>query len=622
MASRGRAGHRPGRRLRLDQFLALVLASLVTAAASGCATVPSGGAPEPLEGQSGQQQAFVQPLPPPGPQSNWSAKDVVLGFIQASANFKLDPAAAKSYLVPALRKRWRPTTAGTTVIDAATMKAKSFPPRLTDGRALEEVDVEGQPVASLSSTGQAEYQPGRATYAFELERNSQDIWQIQGLPTGDPLLLTQAAFDLVYEPQNLYYIGPLGKGDLVPDPVFVPVQGSASADTTTLARGLVQGLINGLNANGNYWLDGAVRTEFPPGTKLVGVSINNLTARVDLGVGAASLGIPDVQIAQMYAQLKQTLTTASTPDAPKIATSVQLAINGKVQRTLTINGMTASIDKSFALIDAAVPEVGYAKSPLYFASRGTVDTQAGDGRPTPLAGLQLPSQAGTTAVAASWGSKPELAVAMSDGSGCAIFIGPAVSNAPAYRQYSLPGSRGHCTSLSWDNGGDLWAVAGGRIWILRESASHGPPVGAPMPVTAPDNASVIALRMAADGTRAALLVHTKQGNRLLLAAAGFGPDSVTFGSAVPVGTDLTSPAALTWYKPYSLAVINQDELYEVPLTGGASQSLGPAPGDAASLTSNGSMMAVGTLSGGVYTSPGPDTQWTLVGPGAAPSYQS
>src|SRR5215813_4339593 len=50
--------------MRLGVALAAITAA---AAAAGCATVPSGGAPQKVKGESSQVQAYVRPLPPPPP---------------------------------------------------------------------------------------------------------------------------------------------------------------------------------------------------------------------------------------------------------------------------------------------------------------------------------------------------------------------------------------------------------------------------------------------------------------------------------------------------------------------------------------------------------------------------
>jgi hypothetical protein len=594
----------------------VVLAGVLAAVASGCATVPTGGAPQPLEGQGGQQQAFVQPLPPPGPKSWWSPEDVTLGFVQASANFELDPAAAKRFLAPGVQ--WDPLgkdAAGTTIVSPTGFRAMPLASRLQGGDvSVTYVTVTGQALASLTSTGQYRYQPGSPTYTFGLEKSAAGVWLIQSLPAGDPLLLTQAAFEQVFQPRNLYFFGPAGTpaGNLVPDPVFAPVQGSSSANTTALATGLVNGLI----LDQHNWLSGATTNAFPVGTTLLGVTINNLTAQVDLGMSAAIVAnLTAADIAQMYEQLRQTLTTSSY--SPRVASSVQLAINNKMSRV------------SRSQMTAVVPPVGLRTASLYFAGDGTVNVLRPSG-PTPVvtAGpAQLDDQVGVRAVAISWAKRPQLALAVPDGTGCAVLVGTTGSSS-AYRRYRLPARTGACTSLSWDEGGDLWAVAGSRIWILRAAGPSSTRLTGPMQVAAPSGAPsgarVLALRMAPDGVRAAMLVHTKDGNSLLMAAAGYGPDSVTFGPAVPVGSapgsDLADPVAVTWYSPDQLVAISQGELYQVPLTGGAPLPLGAPPVGADSITSNGYVLAVGTSAGRVYTSPGPDSPWTLVASGSAPAY--
>src|SRR5215469_11405505 len=91
--------------VRLPVFLAL---AAVAAAVAGCATAPSGGPPRAAPGGNSQAQAYVQPLPPPGPTSTWHPDQVVLGFLHASASYAFDPAAARQYLSPELRKSWHP----------------------------------------------------------------------------------------------------------------------------------------------------------------------------------------------------------------------------------------------------------------------------------------------------------------------------------------------------------------------------------------------------------------------------------------------------------------------------------------------------------------------------------
>jgi hypothetical protein len=114
---------------------------------------------------------------------------------------------------------------------------------------------------------------------------------------------------------------------------------------------------------------------------------------------------------------------------------------------------------------------------------------------------------------------------------------------------------------------------------------------------------ILALQMAPDAVRAALLVRTPaDGNRLLLAAVHFRSGIAFFGQPVTVGTTgLTDPAAISWYDAYHLAVLASGGIYEIPLTGAAGQQ--PAPqlistlptnAQTQTLTTDGTELVVGT----------------------------
>src|SRR5215469_13817938 len=105
------------RGLRFPMTVAL---TVIAAAVAGCATAPSGGPPRWAPGGNSQAQAYVQPLPPPGPTVSWEPEQVVFGFLHASASYAFDPAAARQYLVPELRKSWHPAP-GVDVVGAPSV---------------------------------------------------------------------------------------------------------------------------------------------------------------------------------------------------------------------------------------------------------------------------------------------------------------------------------------------------------------------------------------------------------------------------------------------------------------------------------------------------------------------
>lgn len=567
----------------------LLLLAVLAAAVSGCATVPTSGAARALPGNSGAPEAFVQPLPPPAPQSSWSPEAVVDGFLQASAS---SLAAARRYLAPGVN--WHPP-GSVTVLNGNNPSVVQTPdPKLRFNAA--QVTVSGQRLASLSETGQYLYRPGAASYNFTLARSS-NVWLIESLP--QTLLLTQTDFQEVYQPRNLYFFS--ASNGLVPDPVFAPVQGANAALSTDVAADLVNGLIEDRGS----WLSAVTTTDFPARTRLLGISISGQTAVVNLG-GTASTASAALREG-MYAQLWQTLTSPAY--SPPIATSVQLEIDGAVQYLQpVVTGTSGTEDKALYLAD------GYLVKELPPGGRATTSTKA-----FPFLGADI------TAVAISRVGRPELAAAMPGRRGCAVEVGD-LDGAGGYNSYTL-GSEGPCTSLSWDNSGRLWAVADGRIWVLQ------PGYSAPVRVSVPSLAAgsrVLALRIAADDVRAAMLVQAPSGtqmvNQLFLAAVRYTAKGISLGSTVPsdstvpIGTDLADPTAISWYGQYYLVAIDGPEMYQVPLTGGQSQPLEPVPAGAVSISSDGMEFAVATTDGKVWVSPGPEAGWPWSAQGTAVAY--
>ncbi len=575
-----------------------LIAGLLVAVVSGCATAPSGGAPQRLQGQSGQQQAFVAPLAPPPPGISWTASDVVQGFLAASANFELDPSAAQQYLAPGVTLPWNANPGQPPVVTVVTeyQAGTSSGQQLTGRLPTETVKVKGERIASLSSRGDYLYEPGTETYTFQLGDYG-GTWLIQRLPSlpdHNLLLLTETAFEQVFQPRNLYFFGPQdgpSENYLVPDPVFVPLEVAGATDATSVATELVEGLLKVAGSQAT-WLSSATYTAFPGGTTLArpGVSISNLTARVSLDVPVAST---PAELSQMYAQLSETLTSSAY--SPPIVQHVQLVVNGKVEHVGT--GY------------ASVPVVGTPDDSLYFAAPGGVgDWNSTDTPAKVMTPDVLPSNLAITAVAVSPGANPQLAVAVRYQRGCEVFAGRAGQATDFSKVASIPGA---CTSLSWDNDGtDLWMVAGSGIWVLAKQGQQSQTL---MQVDPPSNVpgQVLALRIAPDGVRAAFLVHTPSGNEMLLAAVTYSTGVVTFGPGRPVGTDVLNPIAISWYKPDDLIAVGGLNLYEVPLTGSPSSNLltNVPPGTVAISAAGSNELAIRTRAGDVYTSPTPGSGW-------------
>ena len=602
----------------------MLAAGAIVVAVAGCATAPSGGPPRRAAGGGSQVQAYVQPLPPPAPTSAkaWTPTAVVLGFLHASASYAVDQAAARRYLVPSLRKTWHPDNGPVAVVGNDPIGISSVPylphaPGANAGEQLETVKYTGQQLATLSQTGQYHYTPAQnVQYEFILARTN-GVWLIQELPQGQPgLLLTESDFEEVYQARNLFFYAPTGpsqsSGVLVPDPVYAPLQSSNSALNTNLATGLVNGLLNGQGD----WLSGATWSAFPHGTRLIKqVTISGRTARVDLGGRAAHA--TGLQIEQMAAQLRATLGDGSY--SSPLASQVQLYINNSFQ--------DAGPASSAASLVTDVP-VG----PLFVVT-GTSSVGQLPAAPRPrttptvvLSAAQLGREQITAIAAApSLGRSPQIAVAVQDRAGCSVYL----NDVGAYRSSVLTTAGGTCTSLSWDNDGNLWAAAGHAVWVLRPHSQHPVAVGmdALSAVVGQSGSRIVAMRMAPDNVRAALLVHTKAGNKLLLAAVRFDASDVSFGQPVTIGTGVADPTAVSWLDAYHLAVLAGGAIFSVPLTGGAGlqpggspQPLGTAPPDAQTLTTDGAELVAGTADGHIFASSLRSPGWLSVTTGWNPVY--
>ncbi len=612
------------RRSRLPIGLSLIA---IGVAVAGCATAPSGGPPRRAAGSSTQVQAYVQPLPPPAPTSAraWTPEAVVLGFLHASASYAFDKSAAERYLVPSLRRSWHPDNGPVAVVGGQPrISAVPYRPQIAGpalpGEQLDEVKFTGQRLATLTQTGQYQYTPGQdVEYQFILEKTD-GVWRIQQLPAAQTgLLLTETDFEAVYQARNLFFYAPdpwQPAGVLVPDPVYAPLQSSNSALNTNLATGLVNGLLNG-QGQGD-WLSGATVSAFPKGSRLIKqVTITGHTAQVDLGGGAVHA--TSLQIQNMEAQLRATLDDGSYSLA--LANRVQLYINNKLKYE---NPAFANAD----LVSAVAVGPVFAVTGPSTVGQLPASPSRGDIAAAKLGPAQI-GRAQITAIAAApvRDRPPQIAVATQDGTGCAVQVRD--DGQAQYRTYVLATKGGTCTSLSWDNSGNLWAAAGQTAWLLEPQNRHPIVVSmADLPDISQPGSSILALRMAPDSVRAAVLVHSRAGNKLFLAAVRLADSgAVSFGAPIAIGAGGLDPIAISWSDPYHLAVLADGTVFEVPLTGGAGlqpggspQSLETAPSGAQTLTTDGAELVVGSTDGHLFASSLASPGWFPVAIGSDPVY--
>jgi Lipoprotein LpqB beta-propeller domain/Sporulation and spore germination len=621
---------RAGRRARLSVLLTLLVAAVAVA---GCATAPSSGPPRQAPGGSSQVQAYVQELPAPGPTSKWSPTDVVLGFLHASASYAFDLAAAKQFLTPQLRAHWHPGQEPVAVISGpSSLTQVSYRQGPITGQAptVDKVQFTGQYLATLSQTGQYQYASGKnSLYVFDLEPTKSG-WLIDKLPSPGgvaSLLLTQSDFEDVYAPRNLFFFARPSASQtpnvLVPDPVYAPLLSSNSALNTDLATGLVNGLLKG---QGGSWLSGATVSAFPRGTRLLRkVTITGKTARVDLG-GAAVHAQP-ITVGEMAGQLLATLSDGEY--SPPLASQVELYIDNRPESIIPPIGNPSSVSSGLPAL--FVSDTGGADS----VSELPALPKQGVKPQSKLSPAQI-QDATVTAVADSPDpDRPDIAVAVSTGTGCAVQVYPEGQGGAKQSINALPGSTAQCTSLSYDANGNLWATAGSGVWFMQPNKAPVPVTMSALAATLHNGGQILALRMAPDAVRAALLVKTSNGTKteteLLLAAVRLHAGHAALGQPVTVSTEgVTNPLAISWYDTYHLAVLaGNGQIYDVPLlTDVTGQQPGATPpvffagpsGTPLTLTTEGTELIVGTNQGELWARSASALAWSLVGSGADPIY--
>ena len=526
-------------------------AAAAAIAAGGCAAVPTSGAVQQFGGAApaGVGPGFYsQPIvQPPGP--GWTAEEIVEGFIAANASFASNPEVAREYLDPTAQKTWNPRWAVSIVSTLKVSQPVNLPKQVAAsqlGAQPARVSVTTLRVGTLTENGQpvTSSGPPRQTFNFTLAKLGGQ-WRISHPPP--TLLLTPDAFQRVYQPRNLYFLAGSGR-TLVPDPVFVP-----EPDTTTqLATGLATALLQ----NPAGWLSGAAVTGFPAKSTVIGVKINGPNAIVDLGGKAAAARQP--QLEQMAAQLAWTLASG-----PPSIQAVELEVNG---RPLQIRGVQQQLLNAY---NDWMPASSAGSSLYYIGPGGTVKALSGIGPP---GSGHLGSD---TVMQPPAGTPPLRSIAVSpngrwiagiSATGRAVYAWDLTSR--AHLRY-WPSSSGPCTSLSWDQQGDLWITAGGSVWLLPP----GPPGKPSATEVSPPGDSVTSFQVAPDGVRAVMILGTGAALQLVAIDRGGIP---SFGPPVAIGSGITDPESLSWYDANDVIVLDGSsggQLWEVPLNGGAPSAI-------------------------------------------------
>jgi hypothetical protein len=628
--------------------LALGLA-VVSLTLAGCVNLPTGGTIY-VKSEPNSDTGSQLVITPQRPGAQWDERHIVQGFLVASGANPDDLSIAKDYLTGTFHKAWHPSSS-TYVIDAVPKvnKPTTVSERLTGGQSSAEVSVTSQHLETLVAARrnepgrlQVSSRPGPYVFKFELVQY-RNKWRIDSIigPDGKTsdsiLLLTASDFQRDYLPRNLYYLASGSSRTLVPYPVYIPAQAGQVSGVQQLADAVLK-----TPPPRSNWLYQAIETAFPPHTKLTAqVSAGNATVTVS-GRGARA---SRKALSQMEAQLFWTLTYA--PDSPSTGVnSVELYIGQRLVDALTLPQAASWVPQvpSGPLYYQTLDQADQPKFDYFWpgSNFGSLNTgQAGvAGRTHRVAGVRpsdvaLPRGLGRGAFTAT-AISPPASGGVNIFAGCRgkrVYVATPVIFGGQVLSTDLPGN---CTSLSWDNHGDLWAVAGNDVDVLHEWPTGLQRIVNPVSILAQQIASgdIVALKVAPDGRRVAMIVRRKNVASVYVSALTKNKnDSFVYlaqgGPVLTVAPELVNPSALTWWDSNHLLVLERrtgpSPLYEVSLNGGTPVKVLTAPANAVSVTANDPFIAVGTpRSAGrgpaVFMSRGLEGPWIRVTTGRTPTY--
>jgi hypothetical protein len=597
---------------------ARVVVPLVLLSLAGCASIPTSGpvnTGRPLGLARGDDGVPVIGQPPA---KGASQTDVVNGFLASSADFRNDHAVARLYLTAGARQRWRPQ-AGTTVYDKTT--------RVTTPVEGDRVTFGADEIGRIAADGgYRAARPGAPLEkSFRLVRESGQ-WRIAELDDG--LLLSSAEADDTYRALSLYFLAPSGE-TLVPDVVLLPEQPG-------LTTKLVVRLLRGPTAE----LRGAVTTAFPDGTALqvnsVPVSPEGV-ATVSLDAGALR-GTDNQTRERISAQLVWTLKQLSGIDA------VHITAGGE---DLAVSGVAA--EQPISRWPLYNPDELPVAVSSYVALGGRIGRYVND----QFVAVRGEGGAETPRVREPAVSLDQQRLAAVSPGGRIVYVGGLTPGADLERRLSGR----DFAAPSWDRGRNLWAVdrADGRLLYLADGADEPQVQVVQVPGlaglerdegAAPGDLRPQGVSISRDGARAALVVGTGRGARLLVGAINRqetadttvkGGELLSVLNVTEVLPSLRGVRDVAWADATHLAVLGSIQgaslrPYLLAVDGYSWSDVAPVPGadpvtiaTAPPLRSADVPIVVGAAParfgqpGSILQFTSGDT-WEQVGPGADPAY--
>ncbi|ASR55016.1 LpqB family beta-propeller domain-containing protein [Cellulomonas sp. PSBB021] len=491
----------------------LLGALVATAALGACAAIPTSGAVR--EGDGTVSESRDVDVLAEGPRAGATPQQIVEGFqLAGAAGFVGEFSTAREYLTGAALQSWEPL-AEVLVYDDPVIPAST-----QAGTVIATIPL----TARVDADGRFTEAPRDAQRAltYELVRNRSGEWRIADAPDG--LVLSESVFDKQFRATSLYFLSADGTF-LVPETRWFPSQSHNLQ--TWVARALLAGP--------SPWLRDAVTTAVPEGVQLQADTVvvdDSGIATVPLDMGTTVL---KGDTASLYAQLDATLRQVPGVREVKVtAGSVPIVDTRSVQRGGLPDGPVEMIQDDRLVTlgeDGLGPVEGVAPLPV---------------------GARSPArdEDGTVRV-------------MLDPAGTLVTV--PLEDSPS--QVLLDGPR--LVAPSVDRLGWVWTARPGEGVIAVKQGLD--------PVVVPaewlDGRTVVALRMARDATRLAVVSRGSDGVSVDVAAvvrdAQGTPQNI--GEPVRAGAVLQDASDVVWLDESVLGVVGSSDssvlVHKVPVAG-------------------------------------------------------
>jgi hypothetical protein len=505
---------------------------------SGCGGLPSSS---PVQQGSLVGQAALQPVrvQPDGPTAGATAEQIVRGFLTAGAGagFDDDHAVARSFFARRVRDSWLPDSGVKVYGDESALKVKQLSPGI--------VRVTAAIVAEVDSAGRYRETPaGTVAQAVFAMQKLPMGWRISQAPKEFGLWLSANDLDRTYRSFTVSYVSKVAQ-TMVVDRRWFPITPGLA---TTLARAQL--------APVPAYLSGAARTGVPPGTTLSvdSVPVQDGRAVVDLSSKALSAS-PDLRRA-MWAQFVTTLMTqvASVSQVSLEVRGAGLDLPDTPGRVSSLTALGYQSHDS-AAVDSAILRTG---SQLSWVSSDHPPDGDQPGKPAAKTSILPRIAPGWVSLALSWDGQ-EMAGIGGDHADLARW--------QWNRHFQLAKFGHDLTRPSYDSMNGLW-VAGqagdaARVWVIDTTVSpmeKAKPRAIAVPWLA--NRTVLALKVATDNQRVALITSGRDGGDVQVEVAGVvrsasGAPIALSPSPLRVGWTLTSATDLAWVDDSTLAVVGR-----------------------------------------------------------------